>query len=208
MDAAQVQACNSYSNTEFQVAPTIMFEFHGSTATTQEQAELVGMVAANNGGQGFDWASKAEDRSKLWAARHKAYHAVKLLRPGSEVIVTDVCVPISRLAECISLTHQDIAQCGLVAPIVGHVGDGNFHVLIVVDPADMAEIETARGFNDRLVARALTMEGTCTGEHGIGLGKQAKLIDELGEDTVDVMRRIKKAPDPANIINPGKTFRL
>jgi D-lactate dehydrogenase (cytochrome) len=208
MDPIQVRACNAYSKTELAEAPTLLFEFHGSEASTREQTELVGIVAENNGGQGFAWASLAEERSKLWAARHKAYHAAQALRAGSQVIVTDVCVPISRLAECIIATQGDIVDTALIAPIVGHVGDGNFHVLILVDPADSGEIERARAFNDRLVARALAMEGTCTGEHGIGLGKQDKLIDELGSDTVDVMRRIKQALDPQNILNPGKIFRV
>lgn len=208
MDPVQVRACNAYSKTELVEAPTLLFEFHGSEASTREQAELVGMVAENNGGLGFAWASLAEERSKLWAARHKAYHAAQALRAGSQVIVTDVCVPISRLAECIIETQADIGETQLIAPMVGHVGDGNFHVLIVIDPADTAEIERARSFNDRLVARALAMEGTCTGEHGIGLGKQEKLIDELGAETVDVMRRIKQALDPQNILNPGKIFRI
>jgi D-lactate dehydrogenase (cytochrome) len=208
MDAAQVRACNNYSNTALAEAPTILFEFHGSEASTKEQAELVGMIANENGGHGFEWVVLLEDRNRLWAARHKAYHAAKALRAGSEMIVTDICVPISRLAQCIVETHEDILECGLLAPIVGHVGDGNFHVLIAVDPLDAAEIETARAFNDRLVARSLAMEGTCTGEHGIGLGKQQKLIDELGDDTVEVMRRIKRALDPQNILNPGKIFQL
>ena len=208
MDPVQVRACNAYSQTNLIEAPTLLFEFHGSAASTKEQAELVGMVAANNGGLGFQWAALAEERSKLWAARHKAYHAAQSLRAGSEVIVTDVCVPISRLAECIVDTQADIEATGLTAPIVGHVGDGNFHVLIVVDPADSLEIEQARAFNDRLVSRALALEGTCTGEHGIGIGKQSKLIDELGEETVNVMRRIKQALDPLNILNPGKIFEV
>lgn len=208
MDPIQVRACNTYSNTTLAEASTLLFEFHGSEASTREQAELVGMVAEKNGGLGFAWASLAEERSKLWAARHKAYHAAQALRAGSQVIVTDVCVPISRLAECIIETQADIAETQLTAPIVGHVGDGNFHVLILVDPDDKAEIERARAFNDRLVARALAIEGTCTGEHGIGLGKQHKLIDELGADTVEVMRRIKQALDPQNILNPGKIFQI
>jgi D-lactate dehydrogenase (cytochrome) len=208
MDPIQVRACNEYSKTQLAEAPTLLFEFHGSESSTREQAKLVGMVAENNGGLGFEWASLAEERSKLWAARHKAYHAAQALRAGSQVIVTDVCVPISRLAECIIATQADIVDTALIAPIVGHVGDGNFHVLILVDPADSEEIERARAFNDRLVARALAMEGTCTGEHGIGLGKQDKLINELGDDTVDVMRRIKQALDPQNILNPGKIFQV
>ncbi len=206
LDTRQVQAINAYSKTDLIEAPTLFFEFHGSEAGVKEQAEMVGALAANNGGTGFEWAAQVEDRSRLWAARHNAYYAAQALRPGSRLIVTDVCVPISRLSECITLTHQDIAAINLDAPIVGHVGDGNFHVMICVDPGNIDEVRRAEDFNDRLVARALAMDGTCTGEHGIGLGKQGKLVDELGEDAVDVMRKIKNALDPQGILNPGKIF--
>lgn len=206
MDAVQVRACNAYSHTNLTEQPTLLFEFHGSAGGVREPAETVRVMAESNGGAQYQRAEHAEDRSRLWAARHKAYSAAQALRPGTQLIVTDVCVPISRLTDCIVETHADIAEAGPVAPIVGHVGDGNFHVFFTVDPHspdEQAQIET---LNDRRVARALAMDGTCTGEHGIGLGKQQKLIVELGEDTVALMRRLKRACDPAGILNPGKIF--
>lgn len=206
LDEVQVRACNAYSRTCLAEAPTLLFEFHGSEAGVREQTETVRMLAMANGGGQFEWAALAEDRSRLWAARHKAYSAAQALRPGSQLVVTDVCVPISRLTECIVETHADIAAAGLVAPIVGHVGDGNFHVFFTVDPHSPAEVAQIAAMNDRLVSRALAMDGTCTGEHGIGLGKQSKLLDELGEDAVALMRRLKLACDPAGILNPGKIF--
>ena len=206
LDAAQVRACNAYSGTALEERPTLFFEFHGSEASVSEQAETVGMLAAENGGGDFAWSTRPEERNTLWTARHHAYFAAQALRPGCSLMVTDVCVPISRLADCIVATHEDIDQMGLTAPIVGHVGDGNFHVMITVDPDNPEEIEQVHAFNDRLVDRALAMAGTCTGEHGIGLGKREKLVDELGEDTVKVMASIKAALDPAGILNPGKIF--
>ncbi|WP_243453888.1 FAD-binding oxidoreductase [Sandaracinobacteroides saxicola] len=208
LDAAMVGAVNAYSKTGFAERPSLLFEFHGSEAGVREQAETVAMLTEANGGWGFEWALRTEDRNRLWAARHHAYHAAQGLRPGSRLIVTDVCVPIARLTECLVETHADIAAAGIVAPIVGHVGDGNFHVFLTVDPDNEAEIAQARELNDRLVARALAMDGTCTGEHGIGLGKQDKLVDELGSEAVALMRRIKQALDPHNILNPGKIFRF
>ena len=207
MDAAQIAATNRYSRTDLPQSPTLLFEFHGTRASVEEQSAAVGAIAADCGGRDFAWATVAEERSALWKARHNAYFAAQALRPGSQLVVSDVCVPISRLAECIVDTHADIAESGVVAPIVGHVGDGNFHVFFTVDPSDPAEIAHIRALNDRLVARALAMDGTCTGEHGIGIGKQSKLIDELGEDTVSVMRAVKAALDPQGVLNPGKIFR-
>ena len=206
LDAAQVRACNAYSGTALDEQPTLFFEFHGSEASVREQAEMVGMLAAENGGGDFAWSTRTEERNTLWTARHHAYFAAQALRPGCSLMVTDVCVPISRLADCIVATHEDIDRLGLTAPIVGHVGDGNFHVMITVDPDDREEIAQVHAFNDRLVDRALAMEGTCTGEHGIGLGKREKLVDEMGEDGVKVMASIKAALDPAGILNPGKIF--
>jgi len=206
LDAVQVRACNLYSHTRLAEQPTLFLEFHGSQAGVCEQTEIVRLIAESHGGAQFQWATVAEDRSRLWAARHRAYSAAQALRPGSQLIVTDVCVPISRLTECIVDTHADIAEAGLVAPIVGHVGDGNFHVFLTVDPENCEERRQAQALNDRLVARALAMDGTCTGEHGIGLGKQDKLLDELGPDAVALMRRLKQACDPAGILNPGKIF--
>jgi len=206
MDAVQVRACNAYSRTSLVEAPTLVFEFHGAPAAVREQVETVEALAQANGGAAFAWAHAAEARSALWRARHNAYHAAQALRPGSTLIVTDVCVPISRLADCIVETHADLAAGGVVAPIVGHVGDGNFHVFFCVDPNDTTDIARARALNDRLVARALAMDGTCTGEHGIGMGKIGKLIDELGAGTVDAMSTLKRSLDPGGLFNPGKIF--
>ena len=206
LDAVQVAAINAYSHTDLTEQPTLMIEFHGSDAAVREQTELVKTIASEFDGGCFEWATLVEERSALWKARHNAYFAAQAIRPGSQLVVTDVCVPISRLTDCLTQTHADIAREGLVAPIVGHVGDGNFHVFLSVDPDDRDEVERVRRLNDRLVDRALAMDGTCTGEHGIGIGKQDKLIDELGEETVAVMRRIKAALDPAGLFNPGKIF--
>ncbi|WP_374127935.1 FAD-binding oxidoreductase [Sphingomonas sp. 28-62-11] len=206
MDAVQVRACNRYSKTSLEEKATLLFEFHGSEAGVREQAELVGALASGHGGGAFRWATQQEERRALWHARHNAYHAAQALQPGAQLIVTDVCVPISRLSECITATHDDLAAAGVTAPIVGHVGDGNFHVFLCVDPTDPADIARARALNDRLVDRALAMDGTCTGEHGIGMGKRTKLIDELGDTTVEVMRTIKQALDPKGLFNPGKLF--
>jgi D-lactate dehydrogenase (cytochrome) len=207
MDSTQIDATNRYSHTALPLKPTLLFEFHGTDASVSEQSATVGAIAADFGGQDFEWATQTEDRSALWKARHNAYFAAQALRPRSQLVVSDVCVPISRLTDCIAETHADIAASKVVAPIVGHVGDGNFHVFFTVDPGDPVEIEHIRGLNDRLVARALAMDGTCTGEHGIGIGKQDKLIDELGDDTVSVMRAVKAALDPQGLLNPGKIFR-
>jgi D-lactate dehydrogenase (cytochrome) len=182
-------------------------EFHGSEAAVREQAELVGAVCAENGGGDFQWADKAEDRSRLWEARHEAAYAAAAQRPGSRMWATDVCVPISRLADCVVETRRDIDDSGLYAPILGHVGDGNFHLVLMVDPDDADELERAKALNDRLVARALSMDGTCTGEHGVGLGKIHCLEQEHGE-ALSVMRAVKAALDPDNIMNPGKIVRL
>ena len=206
MDAAMVRACNAYSRTDLAERPTLLFEFHGTPAAVAEQAETVSAIAAAHGGSFFRWATRAEDRAALWRARHDAYHAAQALVPGSALVVTDVCVPISRLADCIVETHADLTASGVAAPIVGHVGDGNFHIFFPVLHGDPAGIAAVRALNDRLVARALAMGGTCTGEHGIGLGKQGKLVDELGEGAVALMRGLKRAIDPAGLMNPGKIF--
>jgi len=206
LDTVQVAAINAYSHTSLAEAPTLIMEFHGTDLSVREQTETLKAIADDFGAGEFTFATLAEERNVLWKARHNAYFAAQAIRPGSQLVVTDVCVPISRLTDCIAETHEDIEREGLIAPIVGHVGDGNFHVMLCVDPDDHAEVERVRRLNDRLVDRALAMDGTCTGEHGIGIGKQAKLIDELGEDTVDVMRRIKQALDPDRLLNPGKIF--
>lgn len=204
LDALTVQAINRYSKTELREAPMLFFEFHGSPGSVEEQARTVQEIARDNGGQGFEWATRPEDRSRLWQARHDAYFACLNLRPGCRGVTTDVCVPISRLADCIAATREDIASSGLTAPIVGHVGDGNFHTLILVDPADESEIAHAEALNRRIVERALAMDGTCTGEHGIGFGKQDFLLLEHGSGAVDAMRALKLALDPDNLLNPGK----
>jgi D-lactate dehydrogenase (cytochrome) len=207
LDEAQVDAVNRHSGLSLTVAPTLLLEFHGSEAAVREQAETVGELAAEHGGSQFEWALRSEDRNRLWKARHDAAYACKALKPGADIWPTDVCVPISRLAECIEETRRDLAESRLIGPIVGHVGDGNFHVVLVVDTKDADEAARARAFNDRLVERALAMEGTCTGEHGIGHGKLDFLVAEHGE-AVSVMRDIKRALDPDNIMNPGKIVRM
>ncbi|MBL8480977.1 MAG: FAD-binding protein [Rhodocyclaceae bacterium] len=203
LDAMMVRAINAHSKTTLAEAPTLFFEFHGSPASVKEQAQTVQELAAGNDGQDFEWAEHPEDRSRLWAARHNAYFAALALRPGARAITTDVCVPISRLADCIAAAEQDMQKSGLVRTIVGHVGDGNFHVLLLVDPENPDEIERAEAASRCIVQHALDMGGTCTGEHGIGVGKQDFLVAEHGA-AVDVMRAIKRALDPANLLNPGK----
>ena len=207
LDKRQMEAVNTYSDLEYAAAPTLFFEFHGTERAVAEQAETVQAIAADLGGENFAWATRPEDREKLWKARHDAYYASVALRPGCRGWATDVCVPISRLAECITETTADLEKSPLTATIVGHVGDGNFHVVLVVDPDDREEIAEAERFNERLVMRALAMDGTCTGEHGIGHGKMDFLIAEHGE-AVGVMRAIKQALDPDNIMNPGKIVRV
>ena len=203
LDAVQMDAVNRYSKLDYPVKPTLFFEFHGSESGVREQAETVGGLAAELGGGDFQWATRQEDRSKLWQARHDAYYAALALRPGSKGWATDVCVPISRLAECILETRRDIEASGLIVPLVGHVGDGNFHLVFLVDPDRPEEMEKAAEVNDRMVIRAIDMGGTCTGEHGIGYGKMGFLKHEHGE-AVSVMRSIKQALDPNGIMNPGK----
>ena len=205
LDDVQMDACIRYSKLAYEAAPTLFFEFHGTVASVREQAEAVQRIASDFGGSGFRWADKAEDRNALWQARHDALYAALALRPGAVAWSTDVCVPISRLAECIARTRKDIAASDLPAPIVGHVGDGNFHVIFLIDPDEPAEMDEAKRLNERMVLRAIEMEGTCTGEHGIGVGKRAYLAAEHGEG-VDVMRRIKQALDPDKLMNPGKIF--
>lgn len=207
VNALQIKACNAYSGLTLPEQPTLFVEFHGSAETVALQSQQFGEVASECGGGQFQWTSDADERARLWKARHNVYWAAKALRTGAAVLATDVCVPISRLADCVAETETDIEQHGLLAPIVGHAGDGNFHVSVVFDDKDPAEIEKVEAFVARLNARALSMDGTCTGEHGIGQGKQGFLPRELGE-AVDVMRQIKLALDPDNILNPGKIFRL
>jgi len=207
LDEVQMDAVNRYSQLDYAVRPTLFFEFHGTEAGAKEQAEMVGEIAAEFGGGDFRWTAQQEDRNKLWQARHDAYYAGLALRPGAKGWATDVCVPISRLAECILETKKDIEESGLLAPIVGHVGDGNFHLVYVIDPEDAEEMARAEAHNERMIMRALAMGGTCTGEHGIGYGKMAFLQAEHG-DSVAVMRQLKQALDPENLMNPGKMVRL
>ncbi|MDA8637782.1 FAD-binding protein [Rhodospirillales bacterium] len=207
LDALQMDACNRYSDLDYAVAPTLFFEFHGTANGIEEQVTQVNDIATEFGGSDFKWATKTEDRNKLWQARHDAYYAGLALRPNSKGIATDVCVPISRLADCILETQKDIAESGIIAPLVGHVGDGNFHLVLVVDPDDADEMARAEALNDRMVQRALDMDGTCTGEHGVGYGKMEYLKAEHGEG-ISVMRDIKHALDPKNIMNPGKIIQF
>ena len=205
VNALQMRAMKNYSKLDYPESPCLFVEFHGSDAGVAEQAEMFGMIAEENGGGPFLWTTVAEERAKLWKARHDAYWASLTLRPGAKGLSTDVCVPISRLAECVAETEADIAEMGLIAPIVGHAGDGNFHTLALMDPDDPAEIAQVETFVARLNERAVAMDGTCTGEHGIGQGKAGFLPREMGHG-VDVMRQIKTALDPDNILNPGKIW--
>jgi D-lactate dehydrogenase (cytochrome) len=207
VNALQMKAMIDYSKLDLPVSPCLFVEFHGSQASVKEQAETFGEIASDLGSSGFIWSTREEERLKLWQARHDAYWACIALRPGAKAVATDVCVPISRLSDCIAETEQDIAEAGLVAPIVGHAGDGNFHVSVLVDDSNPEEIEALENFVERLNMRALAMGGTCTGEHGIGQGKMKFLEMELG-GALDVMRSIKQAIDPDNIMNPGKIVRL
>src|SRR5215469_1377479 len=207
LDEPQMEAINKYSKLDHKIAPTLFFEFHGTTAGVAEQVELVKEIARDHGGDDFRWASSQEERSKLWQARHDAYYAALALRPGSKGWATDVCVPISRLAECIAETKIDLAQSSIPSALAGHVGDGNFHLIFMIDPNRPEEIDEASRLNDKMVTRALAMDGTCTGEHGVGYGKMGFLLAEHG-DAVDVMVSIKRAIDPDNLMNPGKIIHI
>jgi D-lactate dehydrogenase (cytochrome) len=203
LDALMVKACNIYSKLDLPETPTLFVEFHGSEASVKEQSKQFGEIAREFGGGAFTWALRPEERSRLWQARHDVYWASQTLRPGAGVVATDVCVPISRLAECVTETIADVEATGLLAPIVGHVGDGNFHLTILADGDDSSEIAAVDALIGRLNLRAIEMDGTCTGEHGIGQGKIKYLALEHGKG-VDVMRAIKKTIDPKGIMNPGK----
>jgi len=208
LDALQVRAVNLYSKLTLTETPMLFLEFHGTEASVAEQSERFGEIASEFGGGPFEWATKPEERTRLWEARHNAALSTFTLRPGSKMIPTDVCVPISRLAECVAETQRDIAESRLVAPIVGHVGDGNFHLTLLIDLEDANEVKTAKAFNERLVERALAMDGTCTGEHGVGQGKMKYLLAEHGQPALDAMRALKRALDPQDIMNPGKIVAL
>jgi len=208
LDGPQVRACNLYSKLSLPEQPLLFVEFHGTDAGVAEQSERFGEIAKDLGGGPFDWAVRAEDRTRLWQARHDAYWAARALRPGAQAVASDVCVPISRLADCVRETQQDIERSGLVAPILGHVGDGNFHLSLMVDLADADEVTRAKSLLERLVERALAMDGTCTGEHGVGQGKMKYLAAEHGEPALAAMRALKRALDPLDILNPGKIVAL
>lgn len=206
LDALTIRAVNQYSKLDLPEAPTLFCEFHGTQASVEEQSRTVQDVAREHGGLDFKWATRQEERSRLWQARHDAYPACRRLRPGSLAFSTDVCVPVSRLAECIAEANEDIARASMPVALFGHVGDGNFHLVVLIDPENPAEIAEADELNHRVVTRALETGGTCTGEHGIGIGKLDFLIAEHGP-AVQVMAAIKKALDPGNIMNPGKILR-
>jgi D-lactate dehydrogenase (cytochrome) len=207
LDENGVKAINKHDKLTLPEKPLLLFEFHGSENSVKEQAEIVQEIAQDHGAIGFEWATRPEDRSRLWQARHNAYFALLQLRPGCRAISTDCCVPISHLAEILLVTKADCEQQQLTHSIIGHVGDGNFHVQMMVDPNDPEDIARAEGVNARMVERAIAMDGTCTGEHGVGLHKMDFLIQEHGEGAIDTMRAIKHALDPHNILNPGKIIR-
>ena len=203
LDELQMRACNAHSRLDLPESPALFLEFHGTPAGVEEQAREFGAIAEEFGGGNFRWETREEDRQKLWQARHDAYFAVRALRPGVDVFATDVCVPISRLADCVMETKADLARLGVLAPIVGHAGDGNFHLSVLVDTKSPVEVRAAEELVGRLAERAIAMDGTCTGEHGIGQGKMKYLEAELGS-ALELMRTIKAAIDPLNIMNPGK----
>ena len=204
LDANAIRSVNAYSKLNLREAPLLLMEFHGSEAGVKEQAQSVQELAGEHGGTHFEWASTPEERTKLWTARHKSYFAALQTRPGCRCLATDTCVPISRLAESINESVKEAEEAGLPYWIVGHVGDGNFHLSYLLDPNDPVECATAERLSAQMVQRALRLEGTCTGEHGIGLHKMGYLIDEAGLGAVEMMRTLKRALDPKNIMNPGK----
>ncbi len=208
LDAVQIDACNRYAKLDLAVAPTLFFEFHGTEATVRDQVRQVEAVVGEHGALGFTAAADAEARARLWTARHNAYYAMLALRPGAKGLATDVCVPISALAACILETQQDLAGASMPVAVVGHVGDGNFHLCFALDPESPAELAEALAINDRMVARAQALGGTCTGEHGVGYGKMGALAGEYAPAALDLMRTIKRALDPANLLNPGKIVRI
>jgi len=208
LDALQVRAVNLHSKLGLPETPMLFVEFHGTEASVAEQSERFGEIAAEFGGGPFEWATRQEERSRLWDARHHAALSNFALRPGAAMVATDVCVPISRLAECVSETQRDIEQSRIMAPIVGHVGDGNFHLTLLIDMDDADEVKRAKALNERLVERALAMDGTCTGEHGVGQGKMKYMLAEHGPAALAAMAAIKRALDPQNIMNPGKIVAL
>jgi D-lactate dehydrogenase (cytochrome) len=208
LDPLQIEASNAYSGLDLRAVPTLFLEFHGSEAAVTEQAARVCAQAEGNGSNSWEWTTDPAERNRLWKARHDAYYADLAVKPGARGMPTDVCVPISRLADCIAATRADLEASGVWSPIVGHVGDGNFHLIFLLDPEDPDDVAKHREAHDRLVRRALSMGGTCTGEHGIGYGKLGYMVEEHGEPAVEMMRSIKRALDPDNIMNPGKVVPL
>lgn len=206
LDALSIKAINVHNKTSMKEGPTLFFEFHGTESSVKEQAETVQALATEMGGENFEWATQPEDRTRLWNARHNAYFACLQYRPGCRIVSTDTCVPISRLADSLNGARKILDESKLPSMIFGHVGDGNFHGLILINPDDPAEVAEGERLNEGIVRLALNMDGTCTGEHGIGLHKMDFLVDEAGEDAVELMRRIKHSFDPDNIMNPGKIF--
>ena len=204
LDALQVRACNLHSKLGLPETPMLFLEFHGTEASVAEQSKRFGEIAAEFGGGPFTWTTRPEERTRLWEARHHAALSNFTLRPGASMVATDVCVPISRLAECVTETQRDIEESRILAPIVGHVGDGNFHLTLLIDMDDADEVKRAKALSERLVERALAMDGTCTGEHGVGQGKMKYMAAEHGAAALAVMASIKRALDPQNIMNPGK----
>jgi D-lactate dehydrogenase (cytochrome) len=204
VDRIQIEACNAYSKLSLPPSPHLFVEFHGTKAGATEQVEQFRAIAQEFGAGDLQWAEQQEDRARLWQARHDSFYAAKAMKPGKDAFATDVCVPISRLAECVVETQKDMEAHGLFGPIVGHVGDGNFHVQLFCDVKDEAEVASCEAFVERLVARALAMEGTCTGEHGVGLGKRKFMLAEHGAEGLALMRAIKAALDPRGILNPHK----
>ena len=205
MDTAQVKAVNNYSKTNLPEAPLLLVEFHGSQSSVDEQSELFGEISSDFGGKDFEWTSNNEDRNKLWKARHDAYWSCRAVRPEAELYSTDVCVPISKLSDCITETIEDMKQNELIGPIVSHAGDGNFHVALLIDKNSRTELDKLDNFLLRISERAIRMDGTCTGEHGVGQGKRKYMLKELG-NAVNVMKSVKEAFDPHKIMNPGKLF--
>ena len=205
LDTAQVIAVNNYSKTNLPEAPLLLLEFHGSETSVKEQSELFGEIASDFGGNDFEWTSNNEDRNKLWKARHDAYWSCKAVRPEAEIYSTDVCVPISKLSDCITETIEDMEKNELIGPIVSHAGDGNFHVALLIDKKSDLELKKLDSFLIRISERAIRMSGTCTGEHGVGQGKRKYMLKELG-GAVDIMKKVKNAFDPNKIMNPGKLF--
>jgi D-lactate dehydrogenase (cytochrome) len=208
LDRHAVRAVNRHDKLTLPEAPMLLMEFHGSETGVAEQSAAVQALATDHGGSGFEWATTPEERKRLWTARHRAYFAGMQLKPGCRTVTTDTCVPISRLAEAVVAASEEAEAAGLLHYIVGHVGDGNFHIAYLVDPAKPEERQRAEALNARVVQRALAMDGTCSGEHGVGLHKMGFLVDEAGEDSIRLMRTIKRAFDPKNILNPGKIFAL